>query len=101
MCVLKARRMSPIFLLLLTIRAFAAVPEVRARGLGDFLSKQGYVAVPLQRLGRDLVVQVRTGDNKLLLGLDTGAWQTALPHHHPRDDPEGRAAMAVLRCHGG
>jgi hypothetical protein len=63
----------------------AAEPEVRARGLGDFFSKQGYKAVPLQRLGAELVVQVRIGQNKLLLCLDTGASQTVLDRYRVRN----------------
>ncbi len=55
-------------------------------GLAEFLKKQGYVAVPLERLGieRRLGVRVRVRGKELLLVVDTGAANTHLDRYRVR-----------------
>ena len=54
-------------------------------GLADFLKKQEYVAVPLERVSDYLVVRVRAKGKDLRLVVDTGAPNSALDRHRVRN----------------
>src|SRR2546423_1050415 len=62
-------------LLLVVYVPAAAKPEPprKVPGLAEFLTKQGYVAVPLVQVADRLGVAVKVKGKELLLGLDTGA----------------------------
>jgi hypothetical protein len=58
--------------------------DTRVPGLADFLKKQGYVAVPLQRSDDRLRVRVTVRGKELSLALDTGAGHTYFDRYRVR-----------------